>query len=485
MTISYAEAIAQCAEHIAEHDAHGYSQPNRNGHGVESLTFSDGTPYGIHWGDYDCSEMARTCAETAGLVSPSTHMWTGNEDAVLKAAGFKEVALRNKRRGDILWKTGHTGIYLGGGMMADAHGDEWGGITGPREGDQTGREIEVRPVSSCSWERCYRPPAGEFGVEARLEPSIERGVDVSNWHGADGAAAIAGTACGFAIAKASEGTDFVDKFAKANADAAHAAGKLLGFFHYAGTGDARAEAAHFVECCKATGHLAEATLWLDYEGDAMGNGPAWAEAFMSEVDRLTGKTCGFYSYKSCLNSQDFSASAHRPLWGAQYATDDPVYGWQASPWTDGKPWGAWGDRVAVHQYTGEGHVPGYGGKLDLDRGYFTAEQWGAWASGATPEPRPAPSQGEGGEKPSDAPTTGEKGYDDMTPTTFTFTATVRIRKAPSLSAEALEGLYHPGDTVVLDGLAYGDGYVWGHYIGKDSGQDRYVALGRPSYVRGA
>lgn len=469
MSVSYAEAIAQCAEHIAKDDSHGYSQPNRKGHGREQLKFSDGTPYSVHRGDYDCSEMARQCAEAAGLLSPDSYMWTGNEDAVLKGAGFKTVALGSKRRGDILWKPGHTGIYLGGGLMADAHGDEYGGIAGPREGDQTGREIEVRPVSSCSWDRCYRPPSGTVPASATEEPDIRRGIDVSNWDGDGGAEAIRDTSCGFVIVKASEGADFRDVYAKANADAAHGAGKLLGFYHYAGESAPETEAAWFVACCDSTGHLDEATLWLDIEERyaAVPDPDAWCSRFIEEVERLTGKTVGLYSYKSFINENGgFPSCSTRPLWGAQYATDDPAYGWQDDPWQSSQPWGAWGDRLAIHQYSGNGYVPGYGGALDLDRGYFDRQEWEGWAGGS---PAPDP----------DLPQ--DRGYSMIDPVTLRFVTAVNVRDSPSLSGERVD-LYRFGESVTVDGLAVGEGFVWGHYVGASSGEDRWVALGRTDFV---
>jgi hypothetical protein len=63
------------------------------------------------------------------------------------------------RRGDVLLVKGHTGIALGNGLQADAHGDENGGITGPRKGDQTGREVEVRDLRT-SWTYIYRYTGG-------------------------------------------------------------------------------------------------------------------------------------------------------------------------------------------------------------------------------------------------------------------------------------------------------------------------------------
>lgn len=160
MALSIPERIAQIAEHIASHDSHGYSQPNRAGDGaIETIALSDGSKVTIHGGDYDCSEMVRVCVNGAlsgGYKTPITFMFTGNEDEQLKSQGFARMtySASKVKRGDVLWVSGHTGVALGDGKQADAHGDEYGGITGPSRGDQTSHEVEVRSLRS--WTYIYR-----------------------------------------------------------------------------------------------------------------------------------------------------------------------------------------------------------------------------------------------------------------------------------------------------------------------------------------
>ena len=186
MALSYAERIAQVSTYIANRDTHGYSQPRRSGDGTtEKSKFSDGSYFAIHGGDYDCSEMARVCANcalTGTYTSPIPDMWTGNEDQRLKAQGFIRLpfSVGAVRRGDILWKVKHTGIALGDGRQADAHGDEWGGINGPRQGDQTGREIEVRALRT-NWVYIYRKEGGG-GVSYSNSKLINRTILTTN-HG--------------------------------------------------------------------------------------------------------------------------------------------------------------------------------------------------------------------------------------------------------------------------------------------------------------
>ena len=156
MALSVPERIAQIAEHFAKHNSHGYSQPNRGTGSAETITLSDGSKVSVTSSDVDCSEMVRQCVNGALGRKAIAYMWTGNQDEQLKAQGFTRMSYSASKvqRGDVLWVKGHTGIALGNGKQADAHGDEVGGLTGPRKGDQTGHEVEVRSLRS--WTYIYR-----------------------------------------------------------------------------------------------------------------------------------------------------------------------------------------------------------------------------------------------------------------------------------------------------------------------------------------
>lgn len=57
---------------------------------------------------------------------------------------------------------------------------------------------------------------------------------------------------------------------------------------------------------------------------------------------------------------------------------------------------------------------------------------------------------------------------------------LRVRTAPSLSGSVVAS-YNKGQTVVLDDwYKIADGWVWGRYTGAQSGQKRYVAVGKPT-----
>ena len=108
--------------------------------------------------DRDCSSAILTSVSSAGLVPATTYMWTGNERQILKECGYVQVDLSHLRRGDILWKNGHTEMYLGNGLQGGARIDERGGIHGATPGDQTGNEIRRSAFdqSYWKWESAWR-----------------------------------------------------------------------------------------------------------------------------------------------------------------------------------------------------------------------------------------------------------------------------------------------------------------------------------------
>lgn len=114
----------------------------------------------IHGGDYDCSELVRMCYRAVGVLPCGSYMWTGNEVALLKENGFVERSLSSPVIGDVLWRSGHTEIYLGGGKQGGARGSETGGITG-RQGDQTGNEITKSAYRASDWTKLLRYEGGK------------------------------------------------------------------------------------------------------------------------------------------------------------------------------------------------------------------------------------------------------------------------------------------------------------------------------------
>lgn len=115
----------------------------------------------IHGGDYDCSELVRMCYRAVDVLPYGSYCWTGNEVALLTSHGFKERSLSSPQVGDVLWRSGHTEIYLGDGLQGGArHGDYAGGLNG-RKGDQDGTEVTKSKYRASDWSKLLRYEGGK------------------------------------------------------------------------------------------------------------------------------------------------------------------------------------------------------------------------------------------------------------------------------------------------------------------------------------
>ena len=137
------EAAVSEAERIAADPRHGYSQPNRDGI------------------DYDCSSLVCRTLRNAGFAMPSYNFSTRSMGQWLQMHGWTwHAGLAGVRRGDVLWKTGHTAFATSPTGCVEAYMSETRGIHG-RSGDQTGWEIRTAPISYTTWAGYWRwtPPA--------------------------------------------------------------------------------------------------------------------------------------------------------------------------------------------------------------------------------------------------------------------------------------------------------------------------------------
>lgn len=87
------------------------------------------------------------------------------------------------------------------------------------------------------------------------------GIDISAWQDTID---ITKVPCDFVIVKATEGTDYKNRYFAKHCDQAMKAGKLLGAFHYANGGDPHSEAEYFIAYSKK--YVGKAILVLDWEG---------------------------------------------------------------------------------------------------------------------------------------------------------------------------------------------------------------------------
>lgn len=148
-------AAAAFMEAMAADDTHGYDQGSR-------------------WGpDYDCSSLVVSAYKKAGV--PLTCTYTGNMKADMLAHHFRDVTKMVSLtsgtgliRGDVLLhETHHTAMYMGGGKLVHAAGNEYGKALGGRTGDQTGKEICVTGYFNFPWQCVLRYEKDE----SRPEPS--------------------------------------------------------------------------------------------------------------------------------------------------------------------------------------------------------------------------------------------------------------------------------------------------------------------------
>ena len=99
------------------------------------------------------------------------------------------------------------------------------------------------------------------------------GIDVSSWQSGIEVDQLQGVE--FVISKATEGTSYVNPDCDRVYWDAKNSGKKVGVYHFAGGGNAIAEAEYFVD--NISGYIGEAVLVLDFEGSAIYQGVGWAK----------------------------------------------------------------------------------------------------------------------------------------------------------------------------------------------------------------
>ena len=199
-----------------------------------------------------------------------------------------------------------------------------------------------------------------------------KGIDISNWQ----ANIIPSNLdIDFCICKATEGTNFVDRFCDAFIQNCKSKNILWGFYHFAREWKPEQEAQFFYDNC--VGYIGQGVPVLDYE--VWGNNDndvEWCERFITKFHELSGVWPMLYISASHCN--DFRASAWIPqtcgLWVAGYPNNDTSWVTKDIPY-DISPW----EFAAIWQFTSSLKLSGYNGSLDGDVAYMDKTAWGKYA----------------------------------------------------------------------------------------------------------
>jgi lysozyme len=211
------------------------------------------------------------------------------------------------------------------------------------------------------------------------------GIDVSAWQPTISWKAVKEAGIEFGFVKATEGTGYVNPTYERHRKGARRHGIPIGAYHFArpdSDDGPLAEADHFLDVAEPREGDLLPVLDLEVPGLPPRELARWARKWLRRVEKRIGEPPILYTYTSYWVSTVGNNRGFRryPLWLANYGKNDgKVYPVRTV--------GGW-PSIAVHQFTSEGRIPGYGGPLDLNRlrPGWTLDQL---RLGAEPEPPPA------------------------------------------------------------------------------------------------
>lgn len=209
-----------------------------------------------------------------------------------------------------------------------------------------------------------------------------QGVDVASWQaGID----FTKVPADFVIAKATQGTNYVNPDCDRVVQQCIKLGKYWGTYHYVDGSGAVAEADYYVNNVK--GYVGRGVLCIDWESgsnNAWGNYAYLAQLVARVIERTGVKPLIYVQASAYAPTAEVAKRYDCGLWIAQYA-DMNTTGYQDTPWNEGAY------SCAIRQYSSAGRLSGWGGNLDLNKFYGDAAAWRKYvgASGAaTPAPKP-------------------------------------------------------------------------------------------------
>lgn len=204
------------------------------------------------------------------------------------------------------------------------------------------------------------------------------GVDISSHNGDVNIPAMTDT--DFVIVKLTEGLTYDNPYAY-KAGEVLASGKLLGCYHYARNNDAENEARHFLDLFEQ--YKGKAIPVLDWEED---QGVEWVNRWVRFVHGTTGIWPWIYANPWRFNQGGVEVNCDR--WIAAYPNEREAY-YSTDPGnvpnTDGS--------VCAWQYSSNGRVTGYAGRIDINHYYGDSDSWQRYCDGDNiPVPIPSPDE---------------------------------------------------------------------------------------------
>lgn len=232
------------------------------------------------------------------------------------------------------------------------------------------------------------------------------------------------------MVKATQGTSYVNPYCDIDYQAAKKKGKLLGFYHYCGGGNAKAEAQYFYKNTKNyVGEAVPAVDWESYQNASWGDSN-YVRQFVDEYHNLSGVWPLIYVQSSALN-QVANCSKICGLWVACY----PSMNWKS--WSipnmkvNTSPWSTY----TVWQFTGD--------NMDRNLVNTTKDGWRRLAKATKAKPAEKPKKSEWKKKAG----------------TFTLGQSLEIHKSPHIESDSIAKL-KKGDTIKFDATLQGPKRLW-------------------------
>lgn len=204
-----------------------------------------------------------------------------------------------------------------------------------------------------------------------------QGIDISGWQKGINLEAVPAD---FVIMKATGGAKTFIGDCDRQYQQAKKAGKLRGVYHFAKdrgpVNSATVEADHFVDSTLGY-HDGETLLVLDFEADVVSLGAGWALEWLNRVFARTGIRPLIYMSGSLAAQAQWApvVAANYGLWVANWGSN-PVTGHTAAPAVSAGRW----PFEAMRQYSSNGQLPGYSGRLDMDVFYGDRGTWMKYAA---------------------------------------------------------------------------------------------------------